>query len=128
MQSKGSPVRIVYIVDDDPALLGSLERTFRAAGLKALSYQTAFAFLDAAPGLSDGCLLLDIVMPEMDGLELGAAQLSWVQMPGIVMTAWGDVETAVQATKAGGRFHRSLNDERFSMPSTPHWCWTGVRP
>src|ERR1700733_1249332 len=57
MQSKGSPVRIVYIVDDDPALLGSLERTFRAAGLTAVSYQTAFAFLDAAPNFNDQALL-----------------------------------------------------------------------
>jgi two-component system, LuxR family, response regulator FixJ len=65
MQSKCSPVCIVYIVDGDAALLGSLERTFRAAGLTAVSYQTAFAFLDAAPDLSDGWLLLDIIMPEM---------------------------------------------------------------
>ena len=102
MQSKGSPVRIVYIVDDDAALLGSLERTFRAAGLTAVSYQTAFAFLDAAPDLSDGCLLLDIVMPEMDGLELQERLNSLgFNMPVIAMTAWGDVETAVQAMKSG---------------------------
>ena len=114
MQSKGSPVRIVYIVDDDPALLGSLERTFRAAGLTALSYQTAFAFLDAAPDLSDGCLLLDIVMPEMDGLELQERLNSLgFNMPVIVMTAWGDVETAVQAMKNGAVdfIEKPFNDE-----------------
>jgi two-component system, LuxR family, response regulator FixJ len=131
MQSKGSPVRIVYIVDDDAALLGSLERTFRAAGLTAVSYHTAFAFLDAAPDLSDGCLLLDIVMPEMDGLELQERLNSLgFNMPVIAMTAWGDVETAVQAMKSGAVdfIEKPFNAKRFSMPSTPHWRWTGVRP
>jgi two-component system response regulator FixJ len=114
MQSEGSPVRIVYIVDDDPALLGSLERTFRAAGLTAVSYQTALEFLDAAPGLSDGCLLLDIVMPEMDGPELQERLSSLAfNMPVIVMTAWGDVETAVQAMKSGAIdfIEKPFNDE-----------------
>jgi two-component system response regulator FixJ len=114
MQSKGSPGRIVYIVDDDPALLGSLERAFRAAGLTAVSYQTAFAFLEAAPDLTDGCLLLDIVMPEMDGLELQERLNSLgFNMPVIVMTAWGDVETAVQAMKSGAVdfIEKPFNDE-----------------
>jgi two-component system response regulator FixJ len=114
MQSRGSPARTVYIVDDDSALLGSLERTFRAAGLTAVSYQTAAAFLDAAPGLSDGCLLLDIVMPEMDGLELQERLNSLgFNMPVIVMTAWGDVETAVQAMKSGAVdfIEKPFNDE-----------------
>src|ERR1700684_4123530 len=114
MQSKGSPVRIVYIVDDDAALRGSLERSFRAAGLTAVSYQTAFAFLDAAPDLSDGCLLLDIIMPEMDGLELQERLNSLgFNMPVIAMTAWGDVETAVQAMKSGAVdfIEKPFNDE-----------------
>ncbi|HWN51293.1 MAG TPA: response regulator [Xanthobacteraceae bacterium] len=114
MQSKGSPVRIVYIVDDDAALLGSLERTFRAVGLTAVSYQTAFAFLDAAPDLSDGCLLLDIIMPEMDGLELQERLNSLgFNMPVIVMTARGDVETAVKAMKSGAVdfIEKPFNDE-----------------
>src|SRR3984957_13287953 len=114
MQSEGSPVRIVYIVDDDPELLSSLERAFRAAGLPTVSYQTAFAFLDAAPGLSAGCLLLDIVMPEMDGLELqGRLNSLGFNMPVIVMTAWGDVETAVQAMKSGAIdfIEKPFNDE-----------------
>jgi two-component system, LuxR family, response regulator FixJ len=114
MPSKGSAVRIVYIVDDDAALLGSLERTFRAAGLTAISYQTAFAFLDAAPDLSDGCLLLDIIMPNMDGLELQERLNSLgINMPVIAMTAWGDVETAVQAMKSGAVdfIEKPFNDE-----------------
>jgi two-component system, LuxR family, response regulator FixJ len=114
MQSTGSPGRIVYVVDDDAALLGSLERTFRAAGLRTVSYQTASAFLAAAPGLSAGCLLLDIIMPDMDGLELQERLNSLgFNMPVIAMTAWGDVETAVQAMKSGAVdfIEKPFNDE-----------------
>ena len=70
MTSEHPPARNVYIVDDDAALLGSLERLLRSVGLTAVSYETAFAFLDVAPDLFDGCVLLDVRMPGMDGLEL----------------------------------------------------------
>ncbi len=102
MPSEGSPERIVYIVDDDAACLGSVARIFRAAGLTAVSYDTALAFLDVAPDLTEGCLLLDVLMPEMDGLELQERLNSLgFKLPVIVMTAKGDVETAVRAMKAG---------------------------
>src|SRR5258708_2321447 len=102
MPSERPPARTVYIVDDDVALLGSLERIFRSAGLTAVSYKTAFAFLDAATGLIDGCLLLDVLMPGMDGLELQERLNSLgFKLPIIVMTVQGEVETAVQAMKAG---------------------------
>ena len=102
MPSERPPARTVYIVDDDVALLGALERIFRSAGLTAVSYKTAFAFLDAAPGLVDGCLLLDVLMPGMDGLELQERLNSLgFKLPVIVMTVQGEVETAVQAMKAG---------------------------
>jgi two-component system response regulator FixJ len=102
MPSKSPPSCTVYVVDDDAAFLGSLERILRAAGLTAVSYQTAAAFLHAAPDLIDGCVLLDVLMPEMDGLELQERLNSLgFNLPVIVMTARGDVETAVQAMKAG---------------------------
>jgi two-component system, LuxR family, response regulator FixJ len=102
MPSESPPSRTVYVVDDDAAFLGSLQRILRAAGLTAVSYQTAAAFLHAAPDLIDGCVLLDVLMPEMDGLELQERLNSLgFNLPVIVMTAKGDVETAVQAMKAG---------------------------
>jgi two-component system response regulator FixJ len=102
MPSEDPPERTVYIVDDDPACLGSVARIFRAAGLTAVSYDTALAFLDVAPDLIEGCLLLDVLMPEMDGLELQERLNSLgFKLPVIVMTAKGDVETAVRAMKAG---------------------------
>jgi two-component system response regulator FixJ len=102
MPSEDPSERTVYIVDDDPAVLGSVARIFRAAGLTAVSYDTALAFLDVAPDLIEGCLLLDVLMPEMDGLELQERLNSiGFKLPVIVMTAKGDVETAVRAMKAG---------------------------
>jgi FixJ family two-component response regulator len=94
--------RTVHVVDDDAAIRRSLERLLDAAGFQVISYDAPLAFLDAAPGLAPGCVLLDIKMPEMDGLELQAllAQRS-NSLPVIVMTGQGDVQSAVRAMKAG---------------------------
>jgi two-component system response regulator FixJ len=102
MATERPPARTVYIVDDDASLNRSLKRLLRSAGFTAVSYETAFAFLDAVPDLVDGCILLDVRMPGMDGLEL-QEQLNSLgfSMPVIVMTAKGDVKTAVRAMKAG---------------------------
>ncbi len=102
MASERPPERTVHIVDDDAGLRGSLERLLRSVGWTAVSYGTALAFLAATPDLIDGCILLDVRMPGMDGLELQEQLKSLgFTMPVIVMTAKGDVETAVRAMKAG---------------------------
>jgi two-component system response regulator FixJ len=94
--------RTVHVVDDDAAVRRSLERLLDAAGFRAVSYETPMAFLASAPGLSSGCVLLDVWMPGMDGLTLQArlAKLD-NHLPVVVMTAQGDVQTAVRAMKAG---------------------------
>jgi two-component system, LuxR family, response regulator FixJ len=94
--------RTVHVVDDDAAVRRSLERLLDAAGFRAVSYDTPMAFLDSAPGLLSGCVLLDVRMPGMDGLALQArlAKLD-NHLPVIVMTGQGDVQTAVRAMKAG---------------------------
>jgi two-component system response regulator FixJ len=94
--------RVVYIVDDDPAVRRSLELLLDAAGFQAVSYATPKAFLGVAGGLPAGCALLDLRMPEMDGLEVQTHLLSIKpDLPVIVMTGQGDVQTAVCAMKAG---------------------------
>lgn len=94
--------RTVHIVDDDAAVRRSLERLLDSAGLKTVSYEGSAAFLDAAAGLSSGCVLLDLRMPGMDGLELQARLLQLgVSLPVIVMTGQADVPSAVRAMKAG---------------------------
>jgi two-component system, LuxR family, response regulator FixJ len=93
---------VVHIVDDDAAIRRSLERLLASAGFTPVSYETPLAFLAAASGRLTGCILLDLWMPGMDGLEVQAhlCQMG-VLLPVIVMTAGGDVQTAVRAMKAG---------------------------
>jgi two-component system response regulator FixJ len=94
--------RIVHVVDDDAAVRRALARLLRSEGLEAVAYETAQAVLNAAPSLSSGCILLDLQMPGMDGLEL-LTQLGelGIELPVIVVTGHGDVPTAVRAMKAG---------------------------
>jgi two-component system response regulator FixJ len=94
--------KLVHVVDDDAAIRRSLEHLLGAAGFRIVSYATPKSFLDAAAGLTGGCALLDVQMPEMDGLELQARLRAMkVTLPVIVMTGQGDVQSAVRAMKAG---------------------------
>jgi two-component system response regulator FixJ len=94
--------RTVYVVDDDAAVRRSLERLLHIAGFRVVLYDSSSAFLEAARGLSAGCVLLDIQMPGVDGLEVQAAlNRLGVPLSVIVMTAHGGVARAVQAMKAG---------------------------
>jgi two-component system response regulator FixJ len=94
--------RVIYIVDDDPAIRRSLERLLDAVGFQVASYATPKAFLSVAGDLPVGCALLDLRMPEMDGLQVQAHLLRInPDLPVIVMTGQGDVQAAVRAMKAG---------------------------
>lgn len=94
--------RLIYVVDDDAGVRRSLERLLDAAGFRAISYETPAAFLNAAPGLPTGCILLDMRMSDMDGLELQARLIELgISLPVILMTGQGDVQGAVRAMKAG---------------------------
>jgi two-component system response regulator FixJ len=91
----------VHIVDDDPAVR-SLKRLLDGMGFQTRSYDSPSAFLDVAPSLSAGCILLDIRMPGMDGLEVQARLLQLeIPLQVIVLTGQGDVQSAVCAMKAG---------------------------
>jgi len=94
--------KTVYVVDDDAAVRRSLERLLDSAGFKPVLYETPMTFLGAVPDLPEGCVLLDVRMPGLDGLAVQA----WLEkldsaLPVIVMTGQGDVKTAVRAMKAG---------------------------
>ena len=98
MTSKG----IVHVVDDDEAIRRAMTRLLRSSGFETVAYETAQAVLNVAPSLSSGCILLDLRMPGMDGLELLARMGEFgIDLPVIVLTGHGDVPTAVKAMKAG---------------------------
>lgn len=92
----------VYVVDDDEAVRVSLAALFEARGYNVRGFASAPSFLSAAAGLAPGCLVADLRMPEMDGLEL-QEQLKGrgLRFPLIVITGHGDVPLAVRAMKAG---------------------------
>jgi two-component system, LuxR family, response regulator FixJ len=92
----------VYIVDDDPALRDSLLVLLDSKGYRVQSFASAREFLTVAPSLPLGCLIVDIRMPEMDGLELGERlRAQALEFPMIVITGHADVPLAVQAMKGG---------------------------
>jgi two-component system response regulator FixJ len=94
--------RYVYIVDDDDAVRDSLSVLLEAVGHRVRTFGLARDFLDAAPTLPVGCMIVDIRMPEMDGLELQRALNDQaLHFPMIVITGHGDVPLAVRAMKAG---------------------------
>jgi len=92
----------VFIVDDDSDLRGSLVDLVVSEGLKAEGFASAAEFLSADKKSGEGCLVVDIHMPGMDGLELQQKlKDERVGIPVIVVTGRGDVPKAVQALKAG---------------------------
>jgi FixJ family two-component response regulator len=92
----------VYVVDDDPAVLKSLSRLMRAAGMKVAAFGSSREFLEQHDRNSHGCLVLDVAMPGLNGLELQSALAAkGSAIPIIFLTGKGDVPTSVQAMKGG---------------------------
>jgi two-component system response regulator FixJ len=95
-------LRLVHLVDDDEAIRRSVGFMLKTSGFHVRTYESGVELLKAAPNLESGCVLLDIRMPAMDGLEVQAAlRDKGVTLPVIIMTGHGDVSLAVQAMKAG---------------------------
>lgn len=96
------PDQLVHIIDDDDALRDSLEWLLESTGLKVASYPSAEAFLEAYSAAMRGCLVLDIRMPGMSGLELHEKlNAMHATLPVIFITGHGDVPMAVSALKKG---------------------------
>ena len=94
--------RHVYVVDDDEAVRHSLSVLLDARGYTPRGFGSAPEFLALAPSLSPGCVIADIRMPEMDGLELQQRLIEQgLKFPLIVISGHGDVPLAVRVMKAG---------------------------
>jgi two-component system, LuxR family, response regulator FixJ len=95
-------LRLVHLVDDDEAIRRSVGFMLKTSGFHVRTYESGIELLKSAPDLEKGCILLDIRMPGMDGIEVQKAlKDKGVGLPVIMMTGHGDVSLAVQAMKAG---------------------------
>lgn len=94
--------RTVFLVDDDEAIRHSASFMLRHAGYTVKTYPDGLAFLDNVSNDQDGCILLDVRMPGMDGLAVQSAlNHRGINMPVIILTGHGDVPVAVEAMKGG---------------------------
>lgn len=93
---------IVHVIDDDDAARDSLAFLFESADIAVRSYASAAAFLAVAPSLSDGCVVTDVRMPEINGIEmLKRLKAKGIGLPVIVITGHADIALAVEAMKSG---------------------------
>ncbi|MBS0497867.1 MAG: response regulator transcription factor [Gammaproteobacteria bacterium] len=92
----------VFIVDDDAAVRDSLTLMIEQAGMRVQSFENAKAFLNAYQPNFFGCVIIDVQMPGMDGLQL-QDELSWrkILLPIIFLTGHGDIPMSVKAIKGG---------------------------
>ncbi|GJM17973.1 MAG: DNA-binding response regulator [Phycisphaeraceae bacterium] len=92
----------VCIVDDDPAVRRAVERLLRSAGLRAVTFESAAAFLERQDPDASGCVVLDVTMPGLDGLGL-QEELARIDgsIPIVFLTGNGDIPMSVRAMKGG---------------------------
>lgn len=102
MPAEASESGFVHIVDDDDSLRSALKSLVRSVGLKAGTYGSVREFLDAKIAEEAGCIVLDVRLPGISGLDF-QAQLTalGIRLPVILMTGHGDIPMSVRAMKAG---------------------------
>jgi FixJ family two-component response regulator len=102
MNAQPEPQSVVFVVDDDPSMRNAMQLLFRSVGLQAEVFASAAEFLQRRPADIPCCLVLDIRLPGLSGLdfqtELAKAN---IQVPIIFMTGHGDIPMTVKAMKAG---------------------------
>jgi two-component system response regulator FixJ len=106
--------QVVHVIDDDEALRESLAFLLRSAKLEVRSFDSAKAFLDVLPDAALGCVITDVRMPDMSGIEL-LRRLKELKLdvPVIVITGHGDITLAVEAMKMGAAdfFEKPFDDD-----------------
>lgn len=95
-------VSVVHIIDDDASLRSALDSLFRSTGLETRLYDSVTAFMHASLVDAPGCIVLDVRMPGMNGLDFQQKlEELGVRLPVIMMTGHGDIPMSVRAMKAG---------------------------
>jgi two-component system response regulator FixJ len=112
MPSKGK----VYVIDDDEAMRDSLNFLLESTGFDVVLFESAQNFLDALPDLAFGCVVSDVRMPGIDGIELlKCMKASRSPFPIVIMTGHGDIPLAVEAMKLGAAdfLEKPFGDDRL---------------
>jgi len=99
--SHTSATPIVFVVDDDVSVRESLELLIRSEGWQAETFEAAQEFLAHPRVFAPSCLVLDVTLPDLNGLDLQKRIIDRADMPIIFITGFGDVPMTVQAMKAG---------------------------
>jgi two-component system response regulator FixJ len=113
MPSKGK----VYVIDDDEAMRDSLNFLLESSGFEVRLFESAQSFLDTLPNLAFGCVVSDVRMPGVDGIELlKRMKMESSPFPILMMTGHGDVPLAVEAMKLGAVdfLEKPFEDERLT--------------
>ncbi|MEK9278907.1 MULTISPECIES: response regulator FixJ [unclassified Bradyrhizobium] len=113
MTTKG----MVYVIDDDEAMRDSLNFLLDSTGFGVTLFDSAQVFLDALPGLAFGCVVSDVRMPGIDGIELlKRMKARQCPFPILIMTGHGDVPLAVEAMKLGAVdfLEKPFEDDRLT--------------
>jgi two-component system response regulator FixJ len=106
----------IYVIDDDPAMRDSLEFLLDSASFDVTLFESALTFLDTLPQLEFGCILSDVRMPGIDGMDLlKRLKAERSKLPVLIMTGHGDVPLAVEAMKLGAIdfIEKPFEDERL---------------
>src|SRR5262249_17181716 len=102
MPSSTSERAVVYIVDDDASMRGALEGLFESVGLDTRTYSAAGEFLASRLVDKPGCIVIDVRLPDMNGLDFHAQLIqSGVRLPVVMITGYGDIPMTVRAMKRG---------------------------
>jgi two-component system response regulator FixJ len=107
----------VYVIDDDAAMRDSLEFLLDSSGFDVTLFDSAQSFLDALAGLAFGCVVSDVRMPGIDGIELlKRMKAAHNHFPILIMTGHGDVPLAVEAMKLGAVdfLEKPFEDQRLT--------------
>ena len=100
--TSSSPARTVFVVDDDTSFRAAIARLLRAAGHQVKAFSSASEFVDSLPAPGPGCVVADLQMPGLSGLDLQAALAeSENPLPVLFLTGHGDIPTSVQAMRLG---------------------------
>jgi FixJ family two-component response regulator len=118
VDSAGKPV--VFIVDDDISVRESLQSLIAQAGWQPEAFASAAEFLERRDAAGPGCLVLDVSLPDLDGLELQQRIANRADLPIVFITGYGDIPMTVRAMRAGAV-------EFLTKPFSPEALLTAVR-